>query len=205
MADDISLETDLLRPYFRKFEHSDDEVEISVRLRSSPDRMAFEVSVKIKEPTYEGAYPQRRFALERHDGAGHEGIHLQVYVHPVDIGERFSRLYITLDIKNDQELVELSEGFVFTLYEIIQSLGPGFDLVAGEIFNTTLVETLASKKDLLMTRVLESFKARNIEIRTADRSKTILLKGEQILRLLEHRAEVRPKLGPIADTVTDRD
>ena len=114
----VELETVLLEPYIKRKHYSDHKYSIDISLYSSSTGHGFTVSLEVKEPYSRGAFPQRRISLEQHEREGHEGVHLQLRYHLLRNSLNIGKLYIQLDVANEQELLELSEGFIYTLYEI---------------------------------------------------------------------------------------
>ena len=192
------LETDILRAYFNNTNYQDEKYSISIRLISDTEHYGFEVSLEIKEPKIHGAFPQRRLALEQHTSTGHEGVHVQINYHLIGNDLDIGRLYIVIDSKSDKELLEIAEGFVYTLYEILSSFGPGLEKVLPELFKVELLEDIKDKKYLLLEKIRESLKNRVIEVRNLAGEVT-LIEPEDIRRLLKSRNELRPLLGSVID------
>ena len=193
------LSVDLLRPYFKNMHYRDDKYSIDIELFSDTNQIAFEVSMLCKEPHYTSAFPQRRFSLERHLDEGHEGVHLQINYHLVDNDMRIGKLYITMEIFEDEELLHISEGFIYTLYEILCRIDPDLTEIAEEIFNTTLFSRIIGKKELLISKIYESLNHQRIMIRSIDRNESIVLEGKDFLQLVNKRSELVPLLGPLVD------
>ena len=158
------LSVDLLRPYFKNMHYRDEKYTIDIELFSDTDQIAFEISIVCKEPTYSSSFPKRRFSLERHLDEGHEGVHIQINYHLVDNDMKIGRLYITLEIHDDGELLKISEGFVYTLYEIINGINSDFEEITNEIFNTSLISRIRGNKDLLIDKINESLQNQQIMI-----------------------------------------
>jgi len=193
------LSVDLLRPYFKNMHYHDEKYIIDIELFSDTEQVAFEVSMVCKEPTYTSSFPKRRFSLERHLDEGHEGVHIQINYHLVDNDMKIGRLYITLEIHEDEELLHISEGFVYTLYEILSGINSDFVKITNEIFNTSLFSRISSKKDLLINKINGSLQNQQIMIRSIDRNETIILKGKDFLQLINKRQELIPLLGPLVE------
>ena len=190
------LETDILRAYFNETRYRDDRYSIEITLISDVEQYGFEVSIESMEPHTHGAFPERRVALEQHLSGGHEGVHVQVNYHLIDNDLNIGRLYIVIDTKTDKELLEIAEGFVYTLYEILSSLGQNFKDVLPEIFKVELMDDIKDKKHILVEKIRESLENRMIEIR--DLSGTVVLvEPEELRRLLKSRREFVPLLGPV--------
>ena len=188
------LSVDLLRPYYQ-----DEKYSIDIELFSDTDQIAFEVSMVCKEPTYESSFPQRRFSLERHKDEGHEGVHIQINYHLVDNDMKIGRLYIILEILEDEELLNISEGFVYTLYEILSGINSDLSEISDEIFNTSLFSRIISKKDFLINKINESLQHQQIMIRSVDRDESMILEGKDFLQLITSRRELTPLLGPLVE------
>ena len=179
--------------------YQDDKYSIDIELFSDTDQIAFEVSMLCKEPHYSSAFPQRRFSLERHLDKGHEGVHIQINYHLVDNDLRIGRLYITMEIFEDEELLHISEGFIYTLYEILCKINPDLIEIAEEIFNTALFSRIIGKKELLISKINESLNQQRIMIRSIDRNESVVLEGKDFLQLVDKRKELVPLLGPLVE------
>ena len=164
---------------------------------SAGDLVAFNVGIKMAEPHHEGAYPQRRFSLERHLREGHEGVHVQIWYHMVDNAMNLGTLYIVLDVRTDEDLLEVAEGFVFTLYEILLAMGPEFGEISQELFYVDLLEELRPRKAVLTSKLSDSMRNRMVEVRRSDRKKPTFISGKELVGLLESRRELVPLLGPL--------
>jgi hypothetical protein len=193
------LSVNLLRPYFKNMHYHDEKYTIDIELFSDTDQIAFEVSIECKEPTYSSSFPQRRFSLERHIDDGHEGVHIQINYHLVDNDMKIGRLYITLEINEDEELLKISEGFVYTLYEIINGINSDFEKITNEIFNTSLFSKIKDNKDLLIDKINESLLNQQILIKSIDRDELKILEGKDFLQLITKRKELIPLLGPLVE------
>ncbi len=198
MNDKPTLETDILKAYFNKTRYQDDKYSIIIRLISDVEHYGFEVSLEIKEPESDGAYPQRRVAFEQHTSMGHEGVHVQINYHLIRNDLNIGRLYIVIDSRSDEELLELGEGFVYTLYEILSNFGPDLMKVLPVLFKIELLEGIKDKKHILMEKIRESLKNRVIEVRNLAGEVT-LIEPEDIRRLLKSRNELRPLLGSVLE------
>ncbi len=198
MNEKPSLDTDILRAYFNKTKYPDEKYSITIRLISDIGYYGFEVSIEIKEPEGDGAYPQRRLALEQHTSKGHEGVHVQINYHLIRNDLNIGRLYIVIDCKSDKELLEIGEGFVYTLYEILTNFEPDLENAVSELFKTEIIKDIEDKKYILMEKIKESLKNRVIEVRNLAGDVT-LIEPEDIRRLLKTRRELVPLLGSIFD------
>jgi len=118
MANPPRLPIELLFPYLRSNHYEDEKYSIRIDMFSDPVRLAFEIGMKVREPGYRGAYPQRRFSLERHSQRGHQGVHVQIDYHLVDNTMDIGKLYIFLEIADDVELIDAALGFLYTLFQI---------------------------------------------------------------------------------------
>ena len=65
MNDDLRLPIELLDLYLKNKHYENDIYKIDIELISNYRGIAFEVSMEIKEEAFRGAFPQRRFSLER--------------------------------------------------------------------------------------------------------------------------------------------
>jgi cyanate lyase len=193
-----TLDTDILRTYFNKTEYQDERYSISIKLISDVEHYGFEVSIEIKEPNTQGAYPQRRLALEQHSLTGHEGVHVQIKYHLIENDLNIGQLHIMIDCKNDEDLLEIGEGFVYTLYEIVSSFGSALENVIPELFKIELLEDIKDKKIILIEKIKESLENRVIEVRNLAKEVT-LIKPEDLRSLLKTRRELRPLLETALD------
>ena len=193
------LPVDILKIYFKNLKMDDGKRKVEINLRSDWPHIAFEVSVEVKEPSYEGAFPQRRISLERHEDHGHEGVHLQIWYHLVENKMDIGSLYIGINVNDNRNLEDIAEGFVFTIYEVLKEMGPEFKDIVDELFFIELVEEIKEKKSLLLEKIRESLEKRYIEIRREDDKKPILVDPEDIRILLRSRKELIPLLGPLVE------
>ena len=199
MTNEPRLPMDLIRIYFKNTKITTDRYSVDVELYSYGDAVAFNVGIKMAEPHRDGAYPQRRFSLERHFREGHEGVHVQIWYHLVENTMNLGTLYIVLDVHNDGELLDVAEGFVFTLHEMLLSMGADFREIAWELFHTEMVEGLRSKKAVLTRKLSDSLNRRMIEVRRSDTKEATFISGKELIALLESRRELVPLLGPLAE------
>lgn len=198
MNDRLRLETDILRVYFNQTEYEDEKYSISIILRSDYGDYGFTVRVEIKEPHFKGAFPQREIALEQHGTCGHEGVHIQVKYHLIENEMNIGRLHIVLDTHSDEELLEIAEGFVYTLHEMFSNFGPDFEPIVPIIFKVELMDEIAEKKVVLIEKMRESLKNRMIEIRDLS-GEPRFYRPEELRGLLKSRREFVPLLGPVVE------
>lgn len=191
------LSTDLLDPYIKSRIYEDDKYSIRIDLASFDNSFSFVVGMRVKEPHYEGAYPQKRITMEQHDGAGHEGVHVQIHYHAIDNAMKIGKIYVTLDIKDDMDLLETAEGFVYTLYEIFLASGPELARISEEIFNVPLIAELEDKKPALIMKMRKSFEQNMIQIRDQAKDEIKMISPDDFAALLESRTELVPLLGGI--------
>ena len=199
MGDEPRLSTDLLKPYFKNMHYRDEIYQIDVYMFSKLDQIAFEVSLECKEPGFSGAFPQRRYSLERHSKIGHEGVHIQINYHLVDNDMKVGRLYIVLDVMNDEELLHVAEGFVVILYEILRGIDRSLKHAVEQIFNTAAVRRMRRRKELLLTKINESLQHQQIKIRSTEHDRIVVYKGKEFLELISERKELSPLLGPLIE------
>jgi len=154
--------------------------------------------MKVKEPDYRGAYPQRRYSLERHSQRGHEGVHIQIDYHLVKNTMDIGKLYIFLDIADDMELIDTAQGFLYTLFQILSDIDVDNKIVP-ELFNVKHIENISAKKTILVEKVYDSFKDRGITVHNLDKDETVVYTGTEISELMENLRELVPLLGPIID------
>lgn len=197
MKEPPRLSVDLLRPYFKNMSFINEKYTIEISIFSDDYQLAFEVSLECKEPNSCGSFPQRRFSFERHDGKGHEGVHVQINYHLIDNNLGIGRLYITLEIDSDKDLLQIGEGFVYTLYEILNDFNEDLKEISKEIFNVELIKTIKDRKGILMNRMGESLKKNRILISNSVSRESKVINGEDPKRLLEERRELVPLIGPL--------
>jgi len=198
MNDRLRLETDILKAYFNQTEYEDEKYSISIILRSGYEDYGFTVRMRIKEPHFEGAFPQGEVALEQHGSCGHEGVHIQIKYHLIENEMSIGKLYIVLDAHSDEELLEIAEGFVYTLHEMFSNFGPDIKLIVPKIFKIELMDEIAGKKAVLIEKIRESLEKRMIEIRDLS-GVPRFYRPEELRGLLESRMEFVPLLGPIIE------
>jgi len=193
------LSTNTLRRYFKKMDASDGKHRVKVELLSEGEMVGFMVAVTVAQPWPEGAFPQQRLSLERHLKHGHKGVHLQIKYHLVNNELNIGTLYIILDTKGNEELSDLTGGFVYSVYEVLKAMGPEFETIVNDLFETDLVEDLKDKKGVLVEKMLLSLENKQIEIRDLDRGKNVQISAADISKLLRTRQELFPLLGPLSD------
>jgi hypothetical protein len=137
-------------------------------------------------------------ALEHHTEKGHEGVHIQINYHLIRNELNIGRLYIVIDCDTDKELLEIGEGFVYTLYEIIKSFGPDLENAISDLFKIEILKDIKDKKDILLEKIKESLENRVIEVRDLAGDVTFI-EPEDIRRLLKTRRELVPLLGTVVD------
>ena len=192
------LETDILRAYFNNTRYEDQKYLIEITLIPDTEQSGFAVSVKIKEPDVHGAFPQRRVSFEQHLSGRHKGVHVQVNYHLIDNELNIGRLYIIIDIHNEKELLEIAEGFVYTLYEMFMQFGPDFEKIVPEIFRIELMDDISESKAVLIEKICESLRNRMIEVRDLT-GEVRLVEPEELRGLLKSRREFVPLLGPVVE------
>ena len=200
MDNDVALDTYLLKPYFKNLEYSDEKYSIEIVLLTDPGYYGFTVRMEIREPAFQGAYPQRKFSLEQHAGPGHKGPHLQINYHLVSNYMKIGKLYIHLDVDSDKEMLEISRGFVYTLYEILSTFGEEMQSLIEYIFEVEMLEEISDKKALLIEKVQESFSSHMVEIIDVEKGKQELFQPGEFEKLLRDRTELVPLLGEVKYT-----
>lgn len=199
MIDPPRLSVDLLRPYFKNMSFLNDRYSIEISIFSDDNQLAFEVSLDCKEPTSIASYPRRRFSFERHDGKGHEGVHVQINYHLIDNDLGIGRLYITLEIFTDEDLLHIGEGFVYVLYEILNNFNDDLKDVTEEIFNIELIQTIRERKEIFVDRMVDSLRTNRILISHSISKEKKIMNGEDLKRLIEERRELVPLIGPLIE------
>jgi len=197
MVEPPRLSVDLLRPYFKNMSYSDDRYVIEISIFSDDSQLAFEVSLECKEPTSDGSFPQRRFSFERHDGKGHEGVHVQINYHLINNDLGIGKLYITLEIGSDEDLLQIGEGFIFALYETLNNFNEDLRDITEEIFNIELIQTIRGRKEILVNRMSDSLKKNRIMVSNSITKEIKIINGEDFIKLIEKRRELVPLLGPL--------
>ncbi|MCK5024331.1 MAG: hypothetical protein KAR56_01795 [Thermoplasmata archaeon] len=197
MTEKPKLAADLLAPYIKSRVYEDDKYSIEIELVSSDNSFSFLVGMRVKEPHHGGAYPQKRISLEQHDKDGHEGVHVQIHYHAIENAMKIGKIYVTLDIKDDMDLLETAEGFVYTLYEIFLASGPKLISISEEIFNVPLITDLKDKKPVLIMKMKTSLAENMIQIRDQSRDEIRIISPDDFGVLLKSRSELVPLLGGI--------
>jgi hypothetical protein len=198
MNDNPTLETDILRVYFKETRYQDDKYIVEITLISGIDHYGFEVSIEVKQPDLGGAFPQRRVALEQHISGKHKGVHVQINYHLINNELNIGRLHIMIDTNNDKELLDISVGFVYTLYEMLKGFGPDFQEIFPKLFKVELLDGIKDKKIILMRKIKESFENRAVEIRNLA-GEIDLITVEEVRRLVRSRRELMPLLGSVLE------
>ncbi|MCK5772910.1 MAG: hypothetical protein KAH57_03910 [Thermoplasmata archaeon] len=199
MSDPPILSSDLLRPYFRNMHFSDEKYIVDIEIFSDSSQIAFEICLECKEPKLHGAFPQRRFSIERHTTSGHEGVHVQINYHLINNEMDIGRLYITLEIDTDEELLNVAEGFVYTLYEILRSINDDMEKIAEYIFCVEMLGRIIDKKRYLVEKMAESLKNNRIQISNSQKKTVTVMEGKDFIKLLEERKELIPLIGPLVN------
>jgi len=193
-----TFNVNLLKQYIRSASYDDGEVSVMIDMGSSRVVGGFWITLTASRPLTGGAFPPARFAFEDHGGFGHKGVHIQVNYHLMENELKIGRLYITLEVRGVHDLQSLSEGFIYTLREILIGMGSGFNQASSLIFREELLSDLTPQKTLLMDRIRESVEGDHIEIR--DHTRGIHQPThENTMGLLRSRRELIPLLGPLID------
>jgi len=192
MDKEPTIAMDLLRVYFKSEEVKTKDKHVKVKLNSEYPFMAFEVSINIKTPGTKGSYPQRRYALERHDEFGHEGIHLQIWYHQVASAMNIGRIYVSIDAHNNKDLRNIAEGFIYSLYETFLAMGEDYPEIAEELFYVEQVKDLKKKKGILIMKIKDSLERKLVEISRSDTKEPMLITPKQIRKMLESHGELVP-------------
>lgn len=196
---EASLDVRLLEKYIKNYDVEYLGKKVQVDIISTYPHIAFRLALDTKEPTFGGAFPQRKFAFEKHLGPGHEGVHVQIWYHLVENELGVGAIYLILEVLDDHDLLELSEGFIFAAYETLMAMGPDFQIIAEKIFNVDTLEILADKKDVLIERMILSLADRKMEIRLSDKKEPFIAKKEDIELLLGSRKELVPMFGALTE------
>ncbi len=178
-------------------DYSDNRYSVSVTLFGDERQISFEVSLDCKEPSSGGSFPQRRYSLERHSGPGHEGVHVQINYHLIQNRNRIGKLYILLKIDSDEQLLDVAEGFIFTMREILLEFDEDMDKVVDHLFNMKYLDTLRNKKNILIERLSESLSMNRIQISNSMKQTSTIINSSDLIKLLEDRNELRPLIGPL--------
>ena len=197
MTEKPKLAAELLAPYIKSKLYEDDKYSIEIELVSSDNSFSFLIGMRVKEPHHAGAFPQKRISLEQHDEHGHEGVHVQIHYHAIENAMKIGKIYVTLDIKDDMDLLETAEGFVYTLYEIFLASGPELITISEEIFNVPLIAYLKDKKPVLIRKMKTSLAENMIQIRDQSRDDIRIISPDDFAALLKSRSELVPLLGGI--------
>ena len=199
MTERPTLDVNSLDPYIKARNYEDDKYQIMIDLFSSATGFSFVVGMRVKEPHTEGAFPQKRITLEQHDGGGHEGVHIQIHYHAIDNAMKIGRIYVTLDIDDDTDLLNTAEGFVYTLYEIFLASGIEFAAISEHIFNVPNLADIQEKKIILTTKMRDSLAQNMIQIKDQAKGEVRNIMPKDFAALLEDRAELVPLLGGIVE------
>lgn len=191
------LSIDLLRPIFKNLSYQDDRYSVIITLFSGEDQIAFEVSLESKEPSYKGSFPKRRYSLERHSGKGHDGVHVQINYHLIENRDKIGRLYMILEIENDEKLLEIAQGFVYTLREVLLEIDNDMTVVVEHLFNIDYLDTLGSRKTILMEELVKSLTSNRIHISDSFKKTSTIIQGKELMALIEDRKELRPLIGKL--------
>lgn len=200
MAKKHTLDVSSLDPYIKARNYEDDKYQIGIDLFSSDTGFSFAVGMRVKEPHAEGAFPQKRITLEQHDGDGHEGVHVQIHYHAIENAMKIGRIYVTLDIDDDTDLLNTAEGFVYTLYEIFQASGPEFAEISNQIFNVPNLTDIQGKKAILTTKMKASLAQNMIQIKDQAKGEVRNIMPKDFASLLRDRRELVPLLGGVIAT-----
>ena len=197
MTEKPSLDANSLDSYIKCKEYDDDKYEIIIYLSSSDTGFAFVVGMRVKESHTEGAFPQKRITMEQHDGDGHDGVHVQIHYHAIDNAMKIGRIYVTLDIDDDTDLLNTAEGFVYTLYEIFLASGPEFTAISEQIFNVPHLAEIQDKKIILTTKMKASLAHNMIQIKDQAKGEVRNIMPKDFAALLQTREELVPLLGGV--------
>lgn len=189
------FQTHGLRIYFKETDVSHGSSRIVVNIISSKERVKFEISLTTSKWILTGAYPQRRFSLERHGSTpGHKGIHLQLNYHMVENPNNIGSIHIGLDISSSEEMLHIAQGFIYSLYEMIGVMDEDFLVIRNRMFREELILDLASKKPLFENKVNDCIKGKEIEIRSIE-GKTLYLTDKEFRTFIKETKELIPLFG----------
>lgn len=189
------FQTHGLRIYFKETDVSHGSSRIEVNIIYSKDRVNFEVSMTTTKWLLSGAYPKRRFSLERHVGRpGHKGVHLQLNYHMVENPKNIGSIHIGLDISSSEEMLDIAQGFLYSLYEMIGEMDEEFITIRDRMFREELIMDLASKKIFFDNKVNDCIKGKDIEIRSIE-GKTYHLTEKEFRSFIEETKELIPLFG----------
>lgn len=194
LADDIPISIDVIRSYFRCFEVAIGNDRLKAKVSSDRDRLSFQIAIFSSSICFKGSFPQTRISLERHsENIGHKGIHLQLSFHKIENPLHAGTLYVHLDIEDMNNLIDVSRGFLFGIYEMLKSLGGNFVKMRDQLFHPEMITDISDKKRIFIEKVNQSIQIRPLELIKLDGSR-IYISEMELEEFLEYRKELVPLL-----------
>lgn len=159
-----------------------EEYTSSILIKSKRDHnelitIAFTLKFLHREHQEEGDIFQREFSIEHHeaDKSRHDTPHLQFHIHGANPDQKIGKLWLTLDLENDEEYEQCIEGFFYVLEDIAHACREELD---DDLLNKTEIHKLTAQRTLLSEKIQETLITRGIEYEFPNGStETIYLEG----------------------------
>ncbi len=194
LLDDIPISIDIIRSYFKCFEVAIDKDRLKAKVSSDRDRLSFQIAIYSSSIGFTGSFPQTRISLERHsENIRHQGVHLQLSFHKIENPFHAGTLYIHLDIDDMNNLLDVSQGFLFATYEMLKKLGGNFVKIRDQLFHPEMIVDIYDKKQIFIEKVSKSIQVRPLELIKLDGSRVYISEAE-LEEFLEYRKELVPLL-----------
>lgn len=158
-------------------EVNSDEFNSSILITTENDYkelITIDLRVKFKhhDKSDEGIF-QREFSIEHHpeNKSRHEKPHLQFHIHGFNPDQKIGKLWLTLDLDNDEEYESCIKGFFSVLEDIADSCNEQLD---DKLLNKIEISKLSEQRTLLLSKVKSTLETKGIECHFSDGEKEII-------------------------------
>ena len=193
MDKEMDLEMSIIESAFQSLRAESENYLITVELKESEEgSIAFHIRLRMRNPVTKRSYPQMTLSLERHEpGAGHEGIHFQMKIHKIDNRFNIGSMWIRIEAHSDEELLNISQGFVCSLYRFLTK-GTETSKLADQLFILdTINEWMINVHDFTGA-INRSIKRYGLEIKDLEGKRTIIRSEKELNDFLSTRKELIP-------------
>ena len=140
---------------------------------------------------------QREFMIEHHPGdkSVHVEPHVQICIHGPKADNKVGEIWITLELKNDEEYKSCIKGFFYVLEEVMKACKDGIEK---ELLNVNEVNKLKEQRTFLIGKIKDSLLTNGIELKSskdekitinANKLKQLLKKDQSLLPLFPDSSE----------------
>ncbi len=187
------IEMSIIESAFRSLRAESENYLITVSLRESTEgSISFHIRLSMKNPVTAMSYPQMSLSLERHDpGKGHEGIHFQMKIHKIENRFNIGSMWIRIEADSDEELMNISRGFVCSLYRFLSGNVETTDLVDRIFIRDIVDEWMINTRDFTGA-IARSIRKHGLEIKDGDGKRSYIRMENELDDFLSTRRELVP-------------